>query len=348
MEKIIQKQNPGLFDYMNRMKKLEQKGCPLDKLDRVIRWKMFEEIMEEALKRESAQGPGGRPRYEPLMMFKILVLQRYYNLSEEQTEYQINDRLSFQRFVGLSLADEVPDKNTIWDFKQRLVKDGKMGKLFKRFEEHLKEKGLVASEGKIVDASFVDVPRQRNSREENEAIKEGKTPEGWEGKAAKTRQKDVDARWASKGKEVHYGYKDHVKVDQKSKLIEDYEVTDASVHDSQKIEELVEKGDGQVYADSAYRSEEIEKKLKEKEIKSQIHERPYRNHSLSEDQKEKNRQKSRVRVRIEHVFGYMTNSMGGMFLRCIGMKRATAMIGLTNLIYNMARYEQLIRLSNTS
>lgn len=341
------KRVPGWFDYEMRMKKLEAKGCALDKLDRVIQWEEFRSVLEKVFEGES-RGVGGRPRYEVVMMFKVLVLQRYYNLSEEQTEYQIADRLSFQKFLGLTLADEVPDKNTIWDFKQRLVEAGAIEKLFEAFGVHLKEKGLLVQEGKIVDASFVDVPRQRNSREENQAIKEGKIPEGWEGKAAKLRQKDTDARWSKKGQEVHFGYKDHVKADQKSKLIQKYEVTDASVHDSQKISDLVEKGDDRVHADSAYRSEEIEKDLKEKEVESQIHEKGYRNRPLTDEQKQNNRQKSRVRARIEHVFGYMTNSMGGIFLKCIGIQRATAMVGLMNLIYNMARYEQILRLSNSS
>jgi IS5 family transposase len=185
---------------------------------------------------------------------------------------------------------------------------------------------------------------------------EGKTAEEWEDQAAKLRQKDTDppawlragARWAKKGEEVHFGYKNHVKVDEKSKLIEKYEVTDASVHDSQKIEDLVEKGDGRVHGDSAYRSAQIEKDRKEKAVESRIHEQGYRNRPLTEEQKENNRQKSRVRARIEHVFGYMTNSMGGIFLTCIGMRRTTAAIGLMNLIYNMARYEQLMRLANSS
>ena len=339
------------------MAELQEHTSALDRLDQVIDWEKFPPTLEKTLE-GSAQGSGGRPRYEVVMMFKILVLHlpvrvrtqtgRYYNLSEEQTEYQIKDRLSFQKFLGLTLADAVADKNTIWDFKQRLIEAGVMEKLLERFKEHLKDQGLIAQEGKIVDARFIDVPRQRNSRSENEAIQEGKTAEEWEDQAAKLRQKDTDARWAKKGEEVHFGYKNHVKVDEKSKLIEKYEVTDASVHDSQKIEDLVEKGDGRVHGDSAYRSAQIEKDLKEKAVESRIHEKGYRNRPLTEEQKESNRQKSRVRARIEHVFGYKTNSMGGIFLTCIGMRRTTAAIGLMNLIYNMARYEQLMRLANSS
>ncbi len=346
MTKTKQKQEPGLFDYHNRMTKLSEVSSPLEKLDSRIDWEMFRPLLEEVLQQE--RGIGGRPPYDRVMMFKILVLQRYYNLSEEQTEFQINDRLTFQKFVGLTLSDDVPDKNTIWDFKEKLGASGGIEKLFKRFERHLRDAGLVGQEGKIVDASFVDVPRQRNSREENEAIKKGAVPLDFGKNKNKLSQKDTDARWTKKGNEVHYGYKDHVKADRKSKLIEDYVVTDASVHDSQVTDDLTERGDVELHADSAYKGDDIEKKLKEKEIKSQIHDRAYRNHPLSEEQKRTNREKSKIRVRVEHIFGFVTNSMrDGFKMRSIGLKRISAGIGLINLVYNFARYEQIMRLSIT-
>ena len=195
-----------------------------------------------------------------------------------------------------------------------------------------------------MDASFVDVPRQRNTRAENATIKAGGVPEVWAEVPAKPPQKDVDARWTKKNAEVHYGYKNHVKADAKSKLIERYAVTDASVHDSQKLAELVATVDGAVYADSAYRSAEAEAMLAQKQVTSQIHERAYRNRPLSDEQKESNRQKSKIRARIEHVFGFMSQSMKGFYLRYIGRRRNAAAIGLINLIYNLARYEQIVRL----
>jgi len=344
MKKPKQKQEPGLFDYSNRMQKLSEVLSPLDKLDTHIDWEIFRPLLEELLQRQE-QGLGGRPPYDPVMMFKIIVLQHYYNLSEEQTEFQINDRLTFQKFIGLTLAETVPDKNTIWDFKENLKVKGGIEKLFKLFEKHLRDAGLVGQEGKIIDASFVDVPRQRNSREENEVIKAGAIPLEFGKNKDKLSQKDTNARWTKKGNEVHYGYKNHVKADRKSKLIEDYVVTDASVHDSQVTDDLTKKGDVELHADSAYRGDDIEKQLSKKEIKSQIHDRAYRNHPLSEEQKKTNREKSKIRVRIEHIFGFVTNSMrDGFKLRSIGTERIVAGIGLINLVYNMARYEQIVRL----
>ena len=333
----------GFFDVELRIQWLAAKGNPLSRLAAVIDWEGFRPLLEQALVKP-AKGPGGRPANDPLKMFKLLVVQRYYNLSDEQTEYQFSDRLSFQKFAGWTVADKVPDANTIWDFREALVQAKVFEQLFEHFARQLQTRGLLAQAGKLVDASFVDVPRQRNTRAENATIKAGGVPEAWAAVPAKPPQKDVDARWTKKNAEVHYGYKNHVKADAKSKLIECYAVTDASVHDSQKLAELVATADGAVYADSAYRSAAAEAMLAQKQVTSQIHERAYRNRPLSDEQKASNRQKSKIRARIEHVFGFMSQSMKGFYLRYIGRRRNAAAIGLINLIYNLARYEQIARL----
>lgn len=336
--------SPGLFDYENRMEKLLQTRSGLDRLNNLMDWEMFRGDLEETVKKES-KGAGGRPRHDVVLMFKILVLQRFYNLSDEQTEYQINDRLSFQRFLGMTLSDTVPDQKTIWLFREEIGRNGCVEKLFARFDQHLSGQGIMGKEGKIVDASFVEVPRQRNSRKDNETIKSGGVPDSFAENKPCLRQKDVDARWTKKNEENIYGYKNHVKTDRKSKLIEKYAVTDASVHDSQALESLVEAGDGELYADSAYRSEKISSLLESKGISNRIHEKSYRNHPLTEEQKASNKEKSRVRARVEHVFGQMTNGMKeGLYMRYIGVKRIVAGVGLLNLVYNMIRYEQIRRL----
>ena len=336
-------QASGFFDVELRVQWLLGKGNSLSRLDAVIDWKSFRPLLETALDKP-AKGPGGPHPNDPLKMFKALLVQRFYNLSDEQTEYQINDRLSFQQFIGWTLADKIPDANTLWDFREALIQADAFEKLFALFDAQLRAHGLLAQPGKLVDASFVDVPRQRNTRDENAVIKGGGQPSEWAAQPAKQRQKDVDARWTKKHGEVHYGYKNHVKADAQSKLIEKYAVTDASVHDSQLLAPLVEPTDGVVYADSAYRSAETEAWLVQQQVASQIHERAYRNRPLTEQQQQANRQKSKVRARIEHVFGYMSQAMKGFYLRYIGKRRNAAAIGLINLIYNLARYEQIVRL----
>ena len=333
----------GLFDESNRLKKLSSLGDPLEKLNSVIDWRLFEGTLNKVFAKEQ-KGVGGRPPYSYLLMFKVLILQRLFNISDDQAEYQINDRVSFMRFLGLSLGDRVPDAKTIWLFRDTLVKADVMEDLFKLFNLQLEQQGIISHKGTIVDATFVEAPRQRNTREENRQIKEGKTPEEWDKpeNVSKIRQKDTDARWMTKNKERHFGYKDHVKVDADSKLITAYTVTDASIHDSQELIELIDEKDQVLYADSAYSGNPIADKLP-KEIKNQIHEKGYRNRPLSEEQKAENKRKSRIRARIEHVFGYMTGSLHGITVRSIGIARAKFNIGLTNLIYNLCRYEILTR-----
>lgn len=258
-------------------------------------------------------------------------------------EYQLVDRLSFKRFTGLEFSHRVPDCNTIWNFKQGLAKDDNEKKLFKMFYKVLEEKQLVVNEGKMVDASFHEVPRQRNSREENKEIKEGKTPEGWKKNTHKLSHKDVDARWTKKNNDTYYGYKNHIKADTGSKLIDNYEVTSASVHDSQALEKLLDAKDkGQsLHADSAYAGQSMEGKISKVEMTNKIHEKGCKNKPLTVEQKESNRIKSTKRARVEHIFGFIETSMKGTYICTIGIARAKVNIGITNLTYNICRAVQL-------
>ena len=334
----------GLFDYEFQLEKINQHKPPLQKLDKVIHWNIFRKPIEEALYVEP-KAPGGRPPYDKVLMFKIIILQKYYNLSDEQTEFQIKDRLSFMQFLGLQIGDHVPDEKTIWLFKEQL-KEKKLSKtLFELFTSQLISNGIVAREGSMVDASFVDVPRQRNSRIDNQSIKEGDTPESFTSNKAKLSQKDTDARWMTKNAERHYGYKNHINADAKTKFITKFSVSSASPHDSTELSNIIDEHDNVLYADSAYRSKKIEEELQAKNITSHIHEKAYRNHPLSEQQKMTNKMKSKIRVRVEHIFGYMTNSMNdALHMTSIGIQRIESNIGLLNLTYNLFRYEQLVRL----
>jgi len=334
----------GLFDYENQLERINQHQPPLNKLNKVINWEMFRSQLEEGLY-VKPKGAGGRPAYDKVMMFKILILQKYYNLSDEQTEFQIKDRFSFLQFLGLQIGDNVPDEKTIWFFKEQLKEKKLAKKLFQIFTDQLLHQGIVAKEGSMVDASFVDVPRQRNSREDNKTIKEGNIPESFKDKAAKLAQKDTDARWMTKNAERHYGYKNHINADAYTKIITQYSISSASPHDSTELSNVIDETDKVLYADSAYRSKKIEEELKEKKITSHVHEKGYRNHPLDEQQQMTNSMKSKIRARVEHVFGYMTNSMNdALHMRSIGLERIKSSIGFLNLTYNLFRYEQLVRL----
>jgi IS5 family transposase len=335
---------PGLFDDHFLLETLNKLGDPLLKLNEYIDWGLFESTLYQAFRNETKDLlKGGRPPFSKLMLFKALLIQSLYNLSDDQLEFQIVDRASFKRFLGLKKSDKVPDSRTFWLFREQLEKDVILG-LFKCFNETLDAAGVFANEGKMVDASFVEAPRQRNTREENKHIKEtGTAPQQWSVKPHKLAQKDVDARWTKKNNTVFYGYKNHIKADTKTKLIEEYIVTDASVHDSQAIEQLLTEKDKNLplYADSAYTGEDQEKIYKKKEVISKVHEKGYRNKPLTETQKASNKEKSSIRVRVEHVFGFVENSMHGSIVRTIGIARANAKIGMMNLTYNICRCAQL-------
>lgn len=227
----------GFFNEENRLSALSRKGDFLEKLNGSIDWELFRRPVERAMREKNPKGPGGRPPSYAVVVIKTLILRELYQLSDDAIEFQIMDRLSFQRSLGLNLSDDVPDAKAICHYRNELSKRGVIEKLFSLFYKELEKKQMIANKGVIVDATFSEV-RRRNSREENQQIKNGKIPEEWQeqGKEAKVRQKDTDARWTKKNGRSHYGYENHVKVDAKSKIIKNYTVTSAEVHDSQEIE----------------------------------------------------------------------------------------------------------------
>lgn len=361
----------GLFTEEFWLRRLSELGDNLEKLN-CIDWELFRPEIEKALlakkaevekqnktKSKEEKHAGGRPPFDCMMMFKILVLQRYYNLSDDQAEFQITDRMSFRRFLGLNLDDKIPDAKTIWKFRNDLSQKNHdtAKKLFNLFEEKLEDEFLIGNEGTIVDATFVEVPHQRNHHDENKKIKEGEIPEGWKvkndthcnktmtdedlRKKHKLCQKDVDARWTKKNDVNYYGYKSHNAVDKNSKLVKNYDVTSANVHDSNRCGELLTEKDKVLYADSAYNGPAVLEKIPPSVKEIHICEKGYRNKPLTEDQKESNRKIAKIRCRIEHVFGFMTRSMHALEIRCIGIIRAKFDIGLINLVYNMFRYSCL-------
>jgi len=345
----------GLFDPQERLAKLSLLGDPLVELNRMINWEAFRSDIDNAREkaREHARksAAGAKP-IDAVLMFKVLVLQQLNNLSDDRIEYQIRDRLSFMRFLGLHLEDRVPDAKTVWLFRETLKQDGVSQGLFKRFDEQLAARGLIAKGGQMIDATFVEVPKSRNSREDNAKLKAGELPEGWDKDDPATVhmlcQKDTDARWTKKNQETHFGYKNHINADAKNKLIRAYEVTTASVHDSQVFDELLDHSTDEegkkraAYADSAYRSKEQEERLQANEIESQVCEKGVRGTPLTEEQQASNRQKSKTRSRVEHVFGAQAQ-MGGHVVRTIGMARARVKIAMMNLAYNMRRFVLLCR-----
>lgn len=344
-----------------QLDRLERMGDPLIKINEIIDWEIFRKPIEAAIRKPDYK-KGGRPPYDAVLMFKTVMLMSWYNLSYNQAQYQINDRLSFMRFLGVEVGYKLPDENTIWDFKEAIKEHGLDRELFELFKEVLAYHGYHLKSGSMIDASFVEVPRRRVFSD-----KELKEPGGLSESDAvnvtleetedfivvhandeKTRrilsQTDFEARFTKKGGVTFFGFKDHACVDKDTKLIIDYDVTSAEVHDSRVCTQFVKPWTPAVWGDSAYLSDEIIAALKEinPEIEINICKRAYRNNPLSEEQKEENRVISKIRARVEHVFGFMARSMGGMTMNCIGLERAARDIGLMNLGYNLKRFAYLM------
>jgi transposase len=170
----------GLFDIQFRLDKIDSNGDPLVRLKQIVPWEDFRTPLKH-LREKPRKSAAGAKGYDHVMMFKILVLQSLYNLSDDATEAQILDRLSFMRFLGLSIGDKVPDAKTVWLFREQLAQAGLERTLFEQFDAYLRDNGFAAKKGQIVDASIVQVPKQRNTREENQKIKQGRSEEiqGW-------------------------------------------------------------------------------------------------------------------------------------------------------------------------
>jgi IS5 family transposase len=347
------------FATEDQLRKIHELNGFLPRLAEFVDFEAFRSELS-VLRSETVKGRGGRPAFDVVLMFKVCVLKFLYNLSDENTELYIRDRLSFRHFLGLTLSDRVPDAKTIWLFGEQMRVHGLERKLFERFNGELERRGFAAQGGHLVDGSFVEVPKQRNTREENEQIKKGEVPESFEVKPQVRAQKDCDARWTKKNRASYYGYKNHVKTDAKHKIVRDYEVTAASVHDSnefvdffpdkpeeekEKVRQMRERNEAlspedMVYADSAYVHHA--EALRERGYEPKLCEKGVRNKPLTEEQKASNREKSRIRCRVEHIFGAMKSRARDEIMRCIGMGRARYQIGMRNLVYNLSRYVYLM------
>jgi transposase, IS5 family len=346
--------SPGFFDFDERLAALSAKGDDLERMKALVEFEMFRPTLDAAVPR-SDRTKGGRPPFDHVLMFKILILQAMHALSDERTEFLIKDRLSFMRFLGLGLADPVPDANTIWTFREALKKAGAIDGLFQRFDQTLRSAGFLAMSGQIVDATIVAAPKQRNTIEEKKAIREGRVPDDWKAKPARLAQKDRDARWTVKYTKAKpredgslpvvdlaipaFGYKNHVSIDRGFGLIRKWTATHAAAYDGARLEDVLDRTNtaSDVWADTAYRSAKNEAMLSRRGFVSRIHRKKPPGRPMPDRTRFANAQKSKVRSAVEHVFAHQKGLMG-LVVRTIGIARAQVKIGLANLAYNMRRF----------
>lgn len=356
------RRQPGFFDADDRLRRLSDPGDQLEAFRATVDFEMFRPELSAALAySEGAQG--GRPPFDPVMMFKILVIQTTNNLSDERAEFLINDRLSFMRFPGLGLPDRVPGARTIWLFREKLTNAGAIGPLFERFDAALRQSGYIAMPGQIVDASLIAAPRQRNTNDEKDAIKQGRIPDDWKDKPAKLRQKDRDARWTVKFTKAKpredgstppvdlaipvFGYQNHISIDRGFGFIREWRATNAAAYEGRRLREgLLDKTNtaSAVWAGTAYRSATNEEFMEKNGFVSHVHRKKPKGRVMPEAIRRANNAKSKIRSKVEHVFAEQKDRMG-LFIRTIGIARAKTKIGLANLVYNLKRLLFLRRIA---
>jgi IS5 family transposase len=345
---------PGFFDFDDLNDKLNQHNDPLAKINELVDWAAFRPVLSKIRMPRSSNK--GRPRSDTLLMFKMIFLRHYYSLSLKQVEYQVLDRLSFRRFLGLSLEDPVPDANTVWKYEELLVQKNLSDELFYSLLSQIEAHGYRPQGGQIVDATLVEAPKRKTEEQQQEKARKAQEksdgndddstpPAPQERTPAQQRQANRDAAWTKKHGKSYFGYKNHTSVDKKHKLIRSYEATAAKAHDGHQLEALID-GDNSsadVWADSAYRSAENESMLKDRGYRSHIHRKKPRGKDMPERSKLANQKRSQVRARVEHVYADMKRDGKKFMVRCIGQARAELRIGLMNMVYNTRRWSFLSR-----
>jgi len=353
---------PGFWDVEDRLRELSAQGDPLEKLAATVDFEIFRAELDAAVGSRD-RSKGGRPPFDPVLKFRMLVLQAMHGLSLAQTEFLVADRLSWMRFCGLGPGDAVPDANTLWDFREALIAADALDSLFARLDRAITEGGYLPMAGQIVDATLVAAPRQRNTEDEKARIKAGESADKiWPDKPARARQKDTDGRWTvkfSKAKPAAdgkpqidiavptFGYKSHISIDRRHGIIRRARVTDASAHDGARLREgLIDPSNtaSDVWADTAYRSAENERFLAGLGKVSRIHRRKPKGRPMPKRTARANARKSAVRAHVEHPFAHQKGPMG-LVIRTIGIARATAAVTLVNMAYNMKRWCWLDRRS---
>lgn len=243
----------GFWEFEDRLKGLSAEGDPLKTLAATVDFEMFRSVLTKALRR-GVPSKGGRPPFDPVLKFKMLVLHSLHGLNLAQTSYMVRDRLSWMRFCGIGPADRVPDANTLWDFREALIKSKALDKAFERLDQAITSAGYLPMGGQFIDATLVAAPRQRNTEDEKAAIKEGKTArEIWPYKPAKAAQKDTSARWTVKFSKAKpkddgteqidiaipmFGDKCHISIDRKHGIIRREITSDAAAHDGARLARL--------------------------------------------------------------------------------------------------------------
>jgi transposase, IS5 family len=314
----------------SRRKKVCRAVGMLAKISDLVNWGELATVVSVLDKTRT--GKGGRPPIDFEVKLKMLFLQYTFNLSDEELEDQLIDRLSFQQFVGLSYDEEIPDFTTIWHFKEGLVGLGLMDKIFDLINAELEKHGLILKKGTMVDAMIIESATRPLSKKKREELAE-----------KPSKQIDTDAKSTIKNGRKYFGYKGHVGVDVESKIIRKRTFTAANVHDSQELENVVSGDEKSIWADKAYPNKEGKQKARAKGIYYGILDRATRSKKLTTKQQKRNRQKSKVRASVEHVFGYMKKKLKVTEVGAKTKLRNALRFDMWCIIYNINRASFLLK-----
>ena len=314
-------------------RKISRLSKHLSKLDQIIDWQPLVRAISVIDKTDP--NTGGRPRTNPLWMIKATFLQSLFSLSEPQLEDQLIDRLSFQRFVGINLDQEIPDFTTFWRFKEALIAHSLDERIFELVNGQLEAKGLMVKKGTMVDASIIPSSGRPLSEKKREALARKPSP-----------QIDSDARATQKGGRYYFGYKGHIGVDVESKLIRKATFTPAHRHDSTQTEQLISYDEQALFGDKAYADGHHKYSARYYGWYYGVLDKAKRGQPLSNSQKKRNRKLSRVRAAVEHPFAWMKTKANLVAMRAKTRVRNRLRFVFACIGWNLSRAGFLLEKSN--
>jgi len=314
----------------SRRKKTSKAVATLSEIDKLVNWQALVGLVKGLDKTQS--GKGGRPPISFEIKLKMLFLQHTFNLSDEQLEDQLIDRLSFQQFVGLSYEEEIPDFTTLWNFKEALIKNKLMDRIFSSIVSQIELNGLVLKKGTMVDATIIASDNKPLSKERRQELE-----------AAPSAQVDTDASSTEKNGKKYFGYKGHIGVDVGSKLIRKRSFTPANVHDSTELEHVLSGDEKSIWADKAYPEQKQKRAARSMGLYYGVLDKAVRGKGLSGKQEKRNRQKSSVRASVEHPFAFMKKKLKVTVLAAKTKMRNALRFDMWCIIYNVCRASFLLK-----
>ena len=303
----------------------------LDKIASMVNWQALLAIVKKVDKSRTSKG--GRKPLSLELKLRMLFLQHLYNLSDQELEDQLIDRLSFQRFSGLGLEDEIPNFITLWRFKESLLKEKLMDRIFSSIVHQLELQGLVVKKGILVDATIVNSSTRPLSKDRRKKLEN-----------APGKQIDTDARSTHKNGKDYFGYKGHIGLDMDSKIIRKRVFTDASSHDSKSFEDCLSGDESFVCADKAYANQKYKRASRALgDVHYGILDKASRGKKLSKKQEKRNKQMSKIRAAVEHPFAYMKKTLKYSEARAKTKKRNSLVFDMNCILYNVLRGAYLLK-----